>query len=215
MQEDFIVNAQPREVQGKGASRRLRRAGQVPAIVYGGHADPQNVQIDRFELDKHLEHESFYSHILTIKTPDGEQQAVLKDVQRHPAKPLILHVDFMRVVAGEQIKMHVPLHFMNEGGSPAKKAGGVIEHLANEIEIVCLPRQLPEYIEVDCANLELDASIHVSELTLPEGVTPTALQHGDDQAVCVAHKTRAQVEPEDEGEAADGADAGEDESDED
>ncbi|MGB1558346.1 MAG: 50S ribosomal protein L25/general stress protein Ctc [Oceanococcaceae bacterium] len=209
MQEDFIVNAQAREAQGKGASRRLRRTGQVPAIIYGGHEEPLNIQVERFELDKHLEHESFYSHILTIKLPSGEQKAVLKDVQRHPAKPLILHVDFQRVVAGESIKMHVPLHFINEGSSAAKKAGGVIEHLANEVEIVCLPSQLPEYIEVDCGGLDIDDSVHMSQLTLPEGVVLTALQHGDDQAVCVAHKTRVAVEADDaaaEGEDAEGGD---------
>ncbi len=205
MTEDFIVNAQLRDVQGKGASRRLRRANQVPAIIYGGHAEPVNLQLERFELDKHLDHESFYSHVLTIKLPSGSEQAVLKDVQRHPSKPVILHVDFQRVVAGEELKMHVPLHFINEGGSPAKKAGGVIEHLANEVEITCLPKNLPEFIEVDCAALDIDASIHLSELSLPEGVTLTSLQHDDDQAVCVAHKTRAPVEDEAEEGAADEA----------
>ncbi len=194
MSEDFIVNALPRDMQGKGASRRLRRANQVPAILYGGHAEPLNIQIERFELDKHLDHESFYSHVLTIKLPTGAEQAVLKDVQRHPAKPVILHVDFQRVVAGEELKMHVPLHFTNEGGSPAKKAGGVIEHLANEVEVTCLPKDLPEFIEVDCAALEIDASIHLSQLNLPKGVTLTSLQHDDDQAVCVAHKTRVMTE---------------------
>lgn len=209
MSEDFIVNAQPRETQGKGASRRLRRQNQVPAILYGGHAEPTSIQVERFELDKHLEHEAFYSHVLTIKMPDGDQQAVLKDVQRHPAKPVILHVDFQRVVAGETLKMHVPLHFINEGGSPAKKAGGVIEHLANEVEVVCLPKDLPEYIEVDCAALDIDQSIHLSQLTLPAGVTLVALQHEDDQTVCVAHKTRAQVEPDDEDAADEPTEGGE------
>lgn len=195
MQEDFIINAQPRTAQGKGASRRLRRENLVPAILYGGHAEPVNLQVNRFELDKHLEHESFYSHVLTVKLPDGEEKAVLKDVQRHPAKPLVLHLDLQRVVAGEAIKMQVPVHFINEGGSPAKKAGGVIEHLVTEVEVTCLPSKLPEYIEVDCANLELDASIHMTELALPEGVKLVALMHGDDQTICVAHKTRTQVEP--------------------
>lgn len=203
MQEDFIVNAQPRELQGKGASRRLRRTNKVPAIVYGGHANPASIQVDEFELNKHLEHESFYSHVLTLKTPSGDESVVLKDVQRHPAKALILHVDFQRVVAGEELKMHVPLHFVNEGGSPAKKAGGVIEHLANEVEVSCLPKDLPEFIEVDCAALEIDASIHLSNLTLPAGVTLVALAHEDNATVCVAHKTRAVADDTEEaGEAA-------------
>ena len=144
--EDFIVHAEPRELQGKGASRRLRREGKVPAILYGGKSGPVNLQVEHQTLLHHLEHEAFFSHILVIKTPDGEERAVLKDVQRHPAKPHILHLDFQRVVAGQALRMSVPLHFINEGIAPASKQGGVIEHLANEVEVLCLPKDLPEYI---------------------------------------------------------------------
>lgn len=192
--EDFIVNAELRTAQGKGASRRLRREGKVPAILYGGDAEPRNLQINEHELFHHLEHEAFFSHILTIKTPDGEERAVLKDVQRHPARVQVLHADFQRVVAGQEIRMHVPLHFMGEGASPAGKKGGIIEHLANEVEIQVLPKDLPEFIEVDCSALDIGETIHLSDLKLPKGAKLTSLAHGDDAGVAVAHLPRAAVE---------------------
>ncbi|MGJ8668339.1 MAG: 50S ribosomal protein L25/general stress protein Ctc [Oceanococcus sp.] len=208
--EDFIVNAEPRTAQGKGASRRLRREGKVPAILYGGKGEPANLQIDGYELFHHLENEAFFSHILVVKTPAGEERAVLKDVQRHPAKPTVLHVDFLRVVAGQAIKMNVPLHFTNEGSSPATKAGGVIEHLATEVEILVLPKDLPEFIEVDLGALELDVTVHLSEIKLPKGVKLAVFeQGGDDSGIAVAHKARAVVEDEDEADSADGDAAGE------
>ena len=196
--EDFIVNAEPRTVQGKGASRRLRREGKVPAILYGGEGDPATLQVDEHELKHHLESEAFFSHVLVIKTEAGEERAVLKDVQRHPAKAKLLHVDFQRVVAGQEMKRNVPLHFINEDGSPADLQGGVIEHLFNEIEITVLPRNLPEYIEVDCAKLEIGGTIHLSEVKAPEGVTFTALAHDDDPSLAVAHLPRAAVETEED-----------------
>lgn len=196
--EDFIVNAEPRTAEGKGASRRLRREGKVPAILYGGDQSPVNLQVGEFELDKHLAHEAFFSHVLVIKTAAGEERAVLKDVQRHPSKPKVLHVDFQRVVAGQEIKMNVPLHFINEAVSPAGKKGGIVEHLANEVEIIVLPRNLPEFIEVDCATLDIGSTIHLSDIKLPEGVKLSALAHGDDSGVAVAHLPRAAVESEDE-----------------
>ena len=204
--EDFIVNAEPRTAQGKGASRRLRREGKVPAILYGGKSEPSNLQIDAYELFHHLENEAFFSHILVVKTPDGEDRAVLKDVQRHPAKPTVLHVDFQRVVAGQAIKMNVPLHFTNEGSSPATKDGGVIEHLATEVEILVLPKDLPEFIEVDLGALELDVTVHLSEIKLPKGVKLAVLEHGgDDAGIVVAHKARAAVEDDADDVAADAA----------
>ena len=208
--EDFIVNAEARTVQGKGASRRLRREGKVPAILYGGKGEPSNLQVDAYELAHHLEHEAFFSHILVVKTAEGEDRAVLKDVQRHPAKAQILHVDFQRVVAGQEIKMNVPLHYINEGSAPAAKQGGVIEHLATEVEILVLPKDLPEFIEVDLAELELDVTVHLSDIKLPKGVKLAVLEHGgDDAGIAVAHKARAAVEEDaaadEAGEAEEGA----------
>lgn len=211
--EDFIVHAQARELQGKGASRRLRRLGLVPAILYGGKSGPVNLQVEHQPLLHHLEHEAFFSHILTIKTPDGEERAVLKDVQRHPAKPTVLHLDFLRVVAGQALRMNVPLHFINVGGSPASKQGGVVEHLSNEVEVLCLPKDLPEFIEVDLATLEMDQTVHLSAITLPKGVKLTALMHDDDAAVAVAHRPRAAVETDDEDASAAAEEADADEGD--
>ena len=201
--EDFIVNAEARTAQGKGASRRLRREGKVPAILYGGNDTPVNLQLDGFELGHHLEHEAFFSHILSIKTASGTENAVLKDVQRHPVREQILHVDFLRVVAGQTIKMNVPVHFINESISPAVKQGGIVEHLATELEIIVLPKDLPEFIEVDAAALENGQSIHLSEVKVPKGVTLAALEHGDDSAIAVAHLARAAVEGGDDDEAVD------------
>lgn len=210
--EDFIVNAEARTAQGKGASRRLRREGKVPAILYGGKGEPLNLQVDANELNHHLLHEAFFSHILTIKHAAGEDQAVLKDLQRHPAKAQILHADFQRVVAGQELRMNVPLHFINEGASPAGKQGGVVEHLATEVEILVLPKDLPEFIEVDLAALEIDHTVHLSDIKLPKGVKLAVLEHGgDDAGVAVAHLPRAAVETDDdeaEGEA--GEDSAED-----
>ena len=212
--EDFIVNAEPRTAQGKGASRRLRREGKVPAILYGGKGEPTNLQVDAHELQHHLEHEAFFSHILVVKTGAGDDRAVLKDVQRHPSKAQILHVDFQRVVAGQAIKMNVPLHFINEGSAPASKQGGVIEHLATEVEIVVLPKDLPEFIEVDLGELEMDVTVHLSEIKLPKGVKLAVLeQGGDDAGIAVAHKPRAVVEDDDDGVAADEVEATEQSSD--
>lgn len=204
--EDFIVNAEARTAEGKGASRRLRREGKVPVILYGGKGEPTNLQVDAHELNHHLEHEAFFSHILLVKTADGEDRAVLKDVQRHPAKAQILHADFQRVVAGQEIKMNVPLHYINEGGCPAAKQGGVIEHLATDVEILVLPKDLPEYIEVDLAELELDHTVHLSDIKLPKGVKLAVLEHGgDDAGIAVAHKARAAVDTEDDAGAAEEA----------
>ena len=215
MAEDFIVNAEFRDEQGTGASRRLRRENKVPAILYGGGEPPRMLALNHHEVLKHLDTEAFYSHILTIKVGDKEQQAVLKDIQRHPAKPRVLHVDFQRVMAGHAIHMHVPLHFVNEKTAPGVKAGGIVDHHVIDVAITCLPKHLPEYIEVDCGTLEIGDSLHLSELKLPEGVTIDALAHGDDSVVVSVIKPRvaseeesAEGEPEGEAKgAAEGEDA--------
>ena len=208
MSEDFIVHAETRSVQGTGASRRLRRTGKVPAILYGGDAEPVQLSVDHNEMLRHLEHEAFYSHILSIDVDGKTENAVLKDLQRHPSKAQILHADFMRVVAGQSMRMTVPLHFVGEDKSPGiKNNGGVLDRLRNELEIECLPRNLPEYIEVDVSGLDVNESIHLEELTLPEGVTSVAQAHGENWTVVAVHVPRAAVETdEDAGDADDAAD---------
>lgn len=208
MSEDYIVHAETRSVQGTGASRRLRRTGKVPAILYGGDAEPVQLSVDHNEMVRHLEHEAFYSHILSIEVDGKTENAVLKDLQRHPSKAQILHADFMRVVAGQSMRMTVPLHFVGEDKSPGiKNNGGVLDRLRNELEIECLPRNLPEYIEVDVSGLDVNESIHLEELTLPEGVTSVAQAHGENWTVVAVHVPRAAVETdEDAGDADDAAD---------
>lgn len=189
--EQFQVNAQTRQDQGKGASRRLRRAGQLPAIVYGAGKEPLPIAVRHSEMLRHLEHESFYSHILTLNLDGKTEQVVLKDLQRHPAKPLIMHADFMRVSDTEKITMHVPLHFLNEATCiGVKQEGGVVSHHLVEVEIRCLPKDLPEFIEVDLSHLHLGQMIHLSELRLPTGVEIPALAHGPehDLPVVAIHK---------------------------
>lgn len=177
MSISFEIHAQPRVVAGKGASRRLRRAGLVPAIVYGGHLDPQPIAVSHNELVRHLEHEAFYSHVLDLKIGDEVTKVVLKDIQRHPAKPQILHLDFMRVSQDEKIRMIVPLHFINEDKCKGIRMGGHAFHLITEVEVSCLPKDLPEFIAVDMTDLDVGSILHLSELKLPEGV---ALAHAPD-----------------------------------
>jgi len=187
---EFDLIAEPREDVGKGASRRLRHAGKVPVIVYGGGKDPEPVTMDHNDLLKHLEHEAFYSHLLNLKVGEKAQQVVLKDVQRHPARPQVLHMDLQRVDKTQKLHMHVPLHFLNENICPGKKAGAVISHNMVEVEVACLAKDLPEYIEVDLSELQSGQAIHLSELQLPEGVK--VITHSEqDQPVVSVHKGRA------------------------
>lgn len=197
MATSFSLTAEVRADQGKGASRRLRRTDKVPGILYGAHQDPVSITLDHKELIRNLANEAFYSHILTIKLPTGEQQAILKDVQRHPAKPRISHVDLQRVSENEEIRIHVPLHFLNEAISVGVKTqGGVISHNMIEVEIACLPKHLPEFIEVDVAALEIGHALHLSDLKLPEGVRLPALTQGKDHdlPVVAIHHARVTAE---------------------
>jgi large subunit ribosomal protein L25 len=199
MQESFEINAELRTDKGKGASRRLRRTDNVPAIIYGGKEDPQSLTIKHNELILHLENEAFYSHVLGVNVGGKIEKAVLRDVQRHPSKPRILHVDFLRVSETEKLRMNIPLHFMNEDVAiGVKQQGGVVSHLSTEVEVSCLAKDLPEYIEVDLTNLELGHSIHLSELKLPSGVELVELSHGEshDQAIVNIHKAKKVVEEE-------------------
>jgi large subunit ribosomal protein L25 len=177
MSQTTTVIAEIREDVGKGASRRLRRAGRVPAVIYGGHRDPVALTLDQDELLHATEQESFYASILEIQVGDGRtQQVVLRDMQRHPYKPIIMHVDFMRVSAEEILRMSVPIHFLGEEQSPAGKASGVvIQHQMTEVEIAALPRDLPEFLSVDLSKMDAGDVVMLSEIQLPEGVTIPAL----------------------------------------
>jgi large subunit ribosomal protein L25 len=183
-----------RSEQGKGASRRLRREGLVPGIIYGGDKAPEMFATRHNELLQHLEHEAFYSHILQVNIDGRKESVVLKDLQRHPAKPFVTHLDLMRVSAGDRIKMHVPLHFINEATAPGVKAGGQVSHTMTDVEVICEAKDLPEFIEVDMGGMQVGDVVHLSELSLPQGVALVALSHGDeadhDAAVVSVHAAR-------------------------
>ena len=181
MSDDFDLIADIREDQGKGASRRLRHQGKVPAIIYGAGRPPRALVFDHNRVLLKLENESFYSSILNIKVGEKSQAAILKDVQRHPARPQVMHMDFQRIVEDEEIKMLVPIHFDGEDVAPGvKDGGGKVSHLITELEIVCLPKHLPEYLEIDVSELELDAMLKMSDIKLPEGVSVPALAQGEE-----------------------------------
>ncbi|MDM8567196.1 50S ribosomal protein L25/general stress protein Ctc [Candidatus Halobeggiatoa sp. HSG11] len=180
--ENFEINAQRRTDKGKGASRRLRRTGYTPAIIYGSKKDPVPLTIKHNELAKHLEHEAFYSHILTVNIDNQPEKVVLKDVQRHPYRPIILHIDLQRVSETEKVHMRVPLHFLNEEQCiGVKQGGGVVSRQKIDVEIHCLPKDLPEFIEIDLASLDLNQIVHISDLALPEGVSLAVLTNKGDK----------------------------------
>jgi large subunit ribosomal protein L25 len=206
MKAEFDLVAELRDDQGKGASRRLRRQGKIPAILYGGGRPPRALLLDHNKVLQQLDHEAFYSSILTIKVGDKSQAAILKDVQRHPAKRHVLHMDMQRVVEDEKIRMNVPIHFVGEQSAPGVKlAGGSVSRMITDVEISCLPRDLPEYLEVDISTLELDDMLYLSDIKLPDGVDIIELQHGEehDQAIVSVHVMRtSEVEEEVEAAAA-------------
>jgi large subunit ribosomal protein L25 len=183
----YTLDATVRNDKGTGASRRLRHAGQVPAIVYGSDAEPQQIALAHNKVWQAQEHEGFYSHILTLNIDGKAQEVILKDVQRHPYKSIILHMDFQRVDANHKLHTNVPLHFINE--EAAAKKGGTVSHTATELEVTCLPKDLPEFIEVDCGGLEVGQTLHISDLALPKGVTSVELGKGEshDLAVVTLH----------------------------
>jgi large subunit ribosomal protein L25 len=200
MSEDFVLSAEVRELSGKGASRRLRREqGLIPAIIYGGDKEPTQITLAHKDLVKQLENEAFYSHIITLNIGSDSHSVILKDLQRHPAKALILHADFLRVSADQKLHTKVPLHFINEANSVGVKTqGGVVTHNITQLDVSCLPKDLPEFIEVDVAELEIGKSLHISEITLPEGVASVDLGHNHDLAIVTISKTRG-VSADDEG----------------
>jgi large subunit ribosomal protein L25 len=191
------LKAISRNDEGKGASRRLRHAGHIPAIVYGGDAEPKSIQLEHEKTWLASQNEWFYSAIIDLEVDGKSERVLLRDMQRHPFKQLILHLDFQRVTAGQAIRVSVPLHFLNEDKSPAGKAADVVvTHELNEVQISCLPRNLPEFIEVDLAQLSLGETIHLSEITLPTGVEIPELKLGKehDVAVVVARQGRVEIE---------------------
>jgi large subunit ribosomal protein L25 len=195
MADIFELVAEKRADIGKGASRRLRRLeDKVPAILYGGEQAPIAITLDHRKVIKALENEAFYSHILTLHINGKPEQAVLKDVQRHAYKPKVTHLDFQRISAKSKLHMHVPLHFINADIAPGVKlGGGIVTHLLTDVEVVCLPSDLPEFISVDLANLQLNQAIHLSELSIPKGVELVALSHGHDLSIVNIHLPRSAV----------------------
>lgn len=194
------VIAQKRVVEGTGASRRLRRAGQIPGIIYGGAGEAQPVSMDHNELFHLLRKEAFHASVLSIDVEGAKQNAVLRDVQWHPFKQQVLHLDFQRIAAGEKMHLKVPLHFVGADVAPAVKLGGcMISHTINELDVQCLPKDLPEFIEVDLSAMEAGQSVHVSQIKLPAGVE--LVQHGEgDPVVATALLVKGAAEAEGEGE---------------
>ena len=194
---EHTIKATSRNVEGKGASRRLRRAAQLPAIVYGGSAAPQAIQIEHEQIWLASHHEWFYSSILNLDIDGKVEQVLLRDMQRHPYKQLIMHLDFQRVDASHALRTKVQLHFLNQEKSPAGKTSGVvIMHELTEVEVSCLPKDLPEAIEVDLSDLAVGAVVHLSDLKLPAGVELPALKLGKehDVAVVVAKHGKEEAE---------------------
>lgn len=195
----FELDAAPRELLGKGASRRLRRTSDnIPGILYGGGQEPLPISLNKNQVKKALENKAFYSHILTLSLNGKEQKVVLKDLHRHPHKPYIQHMDFMRIRADQLINMHIPIRYTGEQEAPGFKAGGVISKSLVEIEVRCLPKDLPEFIEISLADMQLDEVVHLSNVTLPKEVEIVALTHGPehDHPVVSIHKPRVVVEDE-------------------
>ena len=195
----------PRNTEGRGASRRMRRVGKAPGIVYGGTTAPQPIELDHNALIHALRSEVFHSSILTMKVDGTSTQVLLRDVQMHPFRNEVLHVDFQRIDPSRKIRMKVPLHFVNEAMSPAVKTqGAIVTHVMTELDIACLPKDLPEFIEVDLSALDTAHSLHVSGVKLPDGVSPVSHRSGD-PVVATAAVPKAVVETEEavvEGEAA-------------
>ena len=178
------ISADKRTLQGKGASRRLRGSGKVPAIIYGGDHEPQSIEMDHNDLYHKLKLEAFHASILSLSVAGKNEQVLLRDIQMHPFKQQVLHVDFQRVDKNKKIHMKVPLHFINAEISPGvKTSGGIVSHILTEVDISCLPADLPEFISVDLAELTAGHTLHLSDLVLPEGVEVIALTKGDNSAI--------------------------------
>jgi large subunit ribosomal protein L25 len=195
MRISFTFGADLRDMQGKGASRRLRHTGKVPAILYGGHQDAQTLVLDQQNLLTMIGDERFYSSIVQLKIGEGTQEAIVKDIQMHPAKNLVVHVDLLRVVENETIRIMLPIHFKGESISPGVKVqGGVVSHMRSDVEIVCLPKELPEFLELDLSGMSLNETKFLSDIPLPPGVKIPELTRRNAPVVSI-HSPRAE-EPE-------------------
>jgi large subunit ribosomal protein L25 len=192
MSNVFEFVAEIRTENGKTAARAMRRGGNIPAVVYG-HGEPQMLSLNHNEVVKHLAHEEVYSHILDLTIDGKTEKAILKGVQRHPAKVRVLHLDFLRINLNDRIKVYVPLHFINEHSGVGGKKGGVAAHTMTSVEVFCLPAFLPDFIEVDLANLDVGHSIHLSELKMPANVQIVELTHGADHDLAVVSMQAAKV----------------------
>ena len=208
MAELVDLIAETRDDSGKGASRRLRRSGKVPAIVYGAGREPRSVTFDRNSLMHKMENESFFSSVLNVKIGKNNRQCILKDVQMHPAKRRVMHLDLQRIVEGELIRMTVPIHFLNEDTAVGVKiGGGSVAHMMSEVEISCLPANLPEYLDLDIGELAMDETLYLSNIKLPDGVEIPELTAENDRGVVSIHIIKVAVEPEElEGEEVEAGD---------
>ncbi len=214
MSATYTLAAELRTDTGKGASRRLRQASRLPAIIYGTGKEPTMITFRHDDVVHACEDEAFFSHILTIEYDGKSEQVIIKDMQRHPAKMQIMHADFQRIDASQALHVNVPLHFINEENSAGVKGGGIISHVITELEVSCLPKDLPEYIEIDMGNIDLNESVHMSEIQLPEGVTSlVAIDEDHDQPVATVVLPRGEKADEEIDEETDGeseAESGED-----
>ncbi|MCX2982487.1 50S ribosomal protein L25/general stress protein Ctc [Halieaceae bacterium IMCC14734] len=211
MSDTFEIEATARADKGKGSSRRLRRlADHIPAIIYGGETEPQPLTLIRKDLEKALENEAFYSHVLAISIDGKSEKAILKDLQRHPANNLVMHADFMRINVNVKIKVNVQIHFINETECyGVKTEGGMVQHQATDVEVLCLPGDIPEYLEVDMLDVKVGDIIHLTDIKLPEGVESTALSLGEDHDLAIASvlAPKGNTEEEEEAAAAEAAEA--------
>ena len=216
MADKYDLVAEYREDSGKGASRRLRHEGKVPAIIYGAGRPPRSLSFDHNKVLRALENESFYSSVLSIKVGDKSQAAIVKDLQRHPARPIVMHIDLQRIVEDQVIKMNIPIHYVGaDVAIGVKDGGGSVSQLRTDVEVQCLPKDLPEYFEVDISGLELDAMMHLSDITVPEGVEIPELAQGPehDHPIVSIHVIKvAVIEEEEDAEAVEGEEGAEGEA---
>ena len=197
MRITFQVGADPRHDQGKGASRRLRRAGKVPAVLYGGHGEPRNITLSHQQLLTMIDNEKFYSSIVSVNVESEAQPAIIRDVQMHPARNSVVHVDLQRVLEDEKLKIHLPIHFRNEAAAPGVKVqGGIVSHLMQDVEVSCLPKDLPEFLELDMSGMSLNDTLYLKDLPLPPGVAIPELAHRNPPVVRVHSPRAAEPEPE-------------------
>jgi large subunit ribosomal protein L25 len=201
MSNVFEFVAEGRGQSGKSTARSLRRQGKVPAVIYGGRGEPQMLVLNHNDVVKHLEHEAVYSHVLDVSVDGKKEKVVLKGVQRHPAKFQILHLDFLRVNMADTLKVHVPLHFINESTSVGGKKGGIVAHSMVDVEVSCLPSALPEFIEVDLAGVDIGQSVHLSDIVLPAGVEIVVLAQGPEHDLPVASMMASKATKEEESSA--------------